>query len=145
MILRSSPASPFGRKCKISASILGLMEKIEITRTNVTDPDDPILKENPLAKIPALILGDGTVIYDSRVICEYLDNLAGGSKLFPAGEARWQALTLQSLSDGILDAGILRVYENRFRPEEKRHPEWVVRQKGKIDRALAHLEANTAP
>jgi len=143
MILRSSPSSPFGRKCKISASLLGLVEKIEITRTNTTDPDDPIAKENPLAKIPALILDDGSIIYDSRVICEYFDNLAGGGKLFPGGDARWQALTLQALSDGILDAGILRVYENRFRPEEKRHPEWVARQKGKIDRALAYLEADT--
>lgn len=143
MILRSSPSSPFGRKCKLSASILGLMDRFEITRTNTNDPDDPISKENPLAKIPALVLDDGSVMYDSRVICEYFDSLAGGGKIFPTGDTRWPALTLQALGDGILDAGILQVYEKRFRPEDKRHQEWVDRQAGKISRALAHLEANT--
>ncbi len=143
MILRSSPASPFGRKCKISASLLGLLDKIEVTRTDTLDPSDPIAKENPLGKIPALILDDGMCIFDSRVICEYLDAAAGGGKLFPQGDARWPAITLQALSDGILDAAILQVYEKRFRPEEKRHPDWVARQKGKVDRALAHLEAHT--
>jgi glutathione S-transferase len=143
MILRSSPSSPFGRKCKISASILGLMDRFEITRTNTNDPEDPISRENPLAKIPALILDDGSIMYDSRVICEYFDNLAGGGKIFPTGDARWSALTLQALGDGILDAGILQVYEKRFRPEDKRHPAWVDRQAGKVSRALAHLEANT--
>ena len=72
MILRSSPASPFGRKCKISASILGLVEKMEITRTNTIDPSDPISKENPLGKIPALILDDGSAIYDRAVYCLWL-------------------------------------------------------------------------
>lgn len=143
MKLRSSPSSPFGRKCKLAAMQLGLMDRIEITRANTNDPDDPIKTENPLAKIPALILDDGTAMYDSRVICEYFDNLAGGGKLFPTGEARWPALTLQALGDGILDAGILQVYEKRFRPEEKRHPDWVARQAGKVERALAHLETNT--
>ncbi|MGI9386201.1 MAG: glutathione S-transferase family protein, partial [Methyloligellaceae bacterium] len=104
---------------------------------------DPISKENPLAKIPALILDDGTVLYDSRVICEYLDDMAGGGKLFPTGTARWSALTLQALSDGMLDAGLLQVYEKRFRPEEKRHPDWVARQKDKVDGALGYLEVNT--
>lgn len=143
MILRSSPASPFGRKCKISASVLGLIDKIEVTKTDTVDPNGPIAKENPLGKIPALILDDGICIFDSRVICEYLDAAAGGGKLFPTGDARWPALTLQALSDGMLDAGVLQVYEKRFRPEEKRHADWVARQKAKVDRALAHLEAHT--
>lgn len=143
MKLRSSPSSPFGRKVKMSAMILGLIDKIEITRSNTQDPSDPITKENPLGKIPALVLDDGTCLYDSRVICEYLDGLAGDGTLFPTGEARWQALTLQALCDGILDAAILQVYENRFRPEEKRHPDWVRRQQDKVGRALAWLETNT--
>ena len=143
MILRSSPSSPFGRKVKMSAMVLGLMDIIEITRTNTQDPADPITGENPLGKIPALILDDGSVMYDSRVICEYLDSLAGGGKLFPEGDEGWKARTLQALCDGILDAAILQVYEKRFRPEEKRHPEWVVRQQGKVDRALKWLEVNT--
>lgn len=143
MKLRSSPSSPFGRKVKLAAMTLGLMDKIEITRTNTNDPDDPIQKENPLAKIPALILDDGTVLYDSRVICEYLDNLAGGGKLFPTGDERWKVLTMQALCDGILDAAILQVYESRFRPEDKRVDAWVERQQGKVTRALDWLEANT--
>jgi len=143
MKLRSSPSSPFGRKVKLSAMILGVIDKIEVTRSNTQDPADPITTENPLGKIPALVLDDGTCLYDSRVICEYLDGLAGGGKLFPAGEARWQALTVQALCDGILDAAILQVYEGRFRPDEKRHEPWVERQQDKVTRALDWLEANT--
>lgn len=143
MILRSAPASPFGRKCKLAAHSLGLMGTIEITRANPYDPEDPIRGENPLGKIPLLILDDGSHLYDSRVICEYLDNLAGGGNLFPASDARWSALTLQSLCDGILDAAILQVYEKRLRPEEKRHQDWVDHQNGKVQRGLNWLEANT--
>lgn len=141
MILRSSPASPFGRKVKLSALMLGLTDKIEITKTNMQDPADPITSENPLGKIPALVLDDGTCLYDSRVICEYLNEIGGG-KLFPGGDAGWKARTLQALCDGILDAAILKVYEERYRPEEKRHPDWVQRQQDKIDRAFKWLEAN---
>ena len=143
MKLRSSPASPFGRKVKLAAMILGLSDKIEVTRANPNDPDDPIKGENPLGKIPALVLDNGAVLYDSRVICEYLDGLAGGGKLFPAGDERWTALTLQSLCDGILDAAILQVYESRYRPDDMRVEAWVERQQGKVTRALDWLEANT--
>ena len=143
MKLRSSPSSPFGRKVKMSLKILDLTDRVEITRTNTNDPDDPIKGENPLAKIPALILDDGTVLYDSRVICEYLDTLAGGGTLYPTGEARWKTLTLQALCDGILDAAILQVYENRFRPEGMQVEAWIERQQGKVTRALDWLEANT--
>jgi len=143
MILRSAPASPFGRKCKLSAHILGLMDKIEITRANPADPEDSIREENPLGKIPALILDDGATIYDSRVICEYLDSLAGGGKLFPDGDAQWPALTLQALGDGMLDASILQIYEKRFRPEETRDQNWVDYQNEKVQRGLSWLETNT--
>ena len=142
MILRTTPASPFGRKCKISALILGLMDRIEIKRADTMDPEDSMRRENPLGKIPILILDDGAAIYDSRVICEYLDALAGGANLFPAGEARWPALTLQALGDGIIDAAILEVYEKRFRPEEKRHQDWLDYQREKVRRGLDWLEAN---
>lgn len=142
MILRSSPASPFGRKVKMTAILLGLIDKIEITRTDVQNSADPIFGENPLGKIPALILKDGTCLYDSRVICEYLNNLGGGS-LFPSGDEGWNARTMQALCDGILDAAILRVYEKRYRPEDKRHPDWVQRQQDKVERGLKWLEDNT--
>ena len=145
MILRSAPASPFGRKCKLAAYILGLMDDIEVTRANPMDPIDSIREENPLGKIPALILDDGSTIYDSRVICEYFDSLTKGRKLFPRGETRWAAITLQALGDGMLEAAILQVYEKRLRPEEKRHPDWVEHQQGKVQRGLTWLEANTPP
>jgi glutathione S-transferase len=142
MILRSSPASPYGRKCKLAAMMLGLIDRVEIVRTDTRDPEDSMRKQNPLGKIPILITDDGLELYDSPVICEYLDTVAGGS-LFPGGDARWPALRLQALADGILDAAILQVYEARYRPEEKHHQPWLELQQGKVDRALQWLEANT--
>lgn len=145
MILRSSPPSPFGRKVKIAAAILGLTDKIEIVVTDTIDPSDSIRQQNPLGKIPALILADGKVVYDSRVIVEYLDMVAGGGKIIPNGPARLDTLVLQALADGIMDAGILQMYERRFRDEAKREPKWVEHQQGKIERALAVLEQQDVP
>lgn len=144
MILRSSPASPFGRKCKLSALMLGLMDQIEVIPADTRDPEDTVRKQNPLGKIPVLILDDGLELYDSPVICEYFDTLADGT-LFPAGAARWPALRLQALCDGVLDAAILQVYEKRYRPEDMRHRPWVEMQQEKVERALVWLEKNTPP
>ncbi len=143
MILRSSPASPYGRKCKLSAIILGLMDQIEIEPANTMDPQDSLRQQNPLGKIPILITDEGLELFDSPVICEYLDEAAGGGKIFPGGDARWPALRLQALGDGILDAGLLQVYEARYRPEEIRHQPWLDMQGEKVERALVWLEANT--
>jgi len=143
MILRSSPASPFGRKVRIAASLLGLADKIDVRETDLNDPADSIRVQNPLGKIPALILDDGNVYYDSRVIVEYLDHLAGGGRIIPREPgARFATLRLQALCDGILDASILIVYENRFRPAEIRSQAWLDRQDGKVARGLAALEAS---
>src|SRR5450830_1916643 len=142
MILRSSPASPFGRKVRIAASLLGLADKIEVSETDLNDPADSIRVQNPVGKIPVLILDDGTAYYDSRVILEYLDHLAGGGRLIPLEpKARFATLRLQALCDGILDASILIVYETRFRPAELRSQAWLDRQGGKVARGLAALEA----
>ena len=142
MILRSSPASPFVRKVRIAIKLLGFDDKIEARDTDLNDPADPIRKQNPLGKIPALILEDGTALYDSRVILEYLDQLAGGGKIIPREPAaRFAALGLQALCDGVLDASVLLVYENRYRPEDKRVQVWIDRQAGKVKRALDALEA----
>ena len=140
-VLRSSPASPFGRKAKIAAAVLGLSDRITVEMTDTNDPNDSIRKQNPLGKIPALVLDDGKVLYDSRVIVEYLDYLAGGGKLLPQGPSRFDVLTLQALANGIMDASILRVYEARFRPEERRDPNWLSYQSDKVSRGLAALEA----
>jgi glutathione S-transferase len=150
MILRSTPTSPFARKVRIAATLLGLVDKIEVRETDLNDPADSIRKENPLGKLPALILDDGAVYYDSRVILEYLDHLAGGGRIIPREpKARFAALTLQALCDGIADASLLIVYENRYRPPDKAVQAWIDRQAGKVERGRAALEASppalTAP
>jgi glutathione S-transferase len=142
MKLRSSPASPFGRKVSIAAAILELQADLVIEPADTTDPADSVRRQNPLGKIPVLIAADGTVLYDSPVILEYLDHCAGGGRIIPAhGGARFTALRLQALGDGILDAAILRVYEARWRRVEHHEPKWLAHQAGKMTRALAALEA----
>lgn len=142
MILRSAPPSPFGRKVKIARSLLGLDSRIEVKAADTMSAEDSLRGENPLGKIPTLILEDGTTLYDSRVILEYLDHAAGGGKIIPKDpKARFAALALQALADGIMDAGILQVYEGRWRDPAKHEPKWVAHQAGKVERALAALEA----
>ncbi|MTI19046.1 glutathione S-transferase family protein [Rhodobacteraceae bacterium RKSG542] len=140
LVLRSSPASPFGRKIKIAAAVLGLSDHISVENADTTNASDSLRSQNPLGKIPALILEDGSVLYDSRVITEYLDYMAGGEKLLPAGAERFEVLTQQALADGIMDAALQIVYEGRFRAEDKQLPEWVAYQQEKIDRALGSFD-----
>ncbi len=141
MILRSGGASPFGRKVRIAAAVLGLADRIEVVAADAGKEDGPLRQENPLGKIPVLVPEAGAPLYDSRVILEYLDALAGGGKIFPTGDRRFEVLTQQALADGILDASILRVYEVRHRPEERREPSWVAYQEGKVTRGLARFES----
>jgi len=142
MILRSALPSPFGRKVKIAAALLDLSSEINIVTTDTTDPKDPLRGDNPLGKIPTLVIEDGTVIYDSRVILEYLDLRAGGSRIIPSDTMeRIAAQTLHALADGIMDAGILQVYEMRWRDPAKHEPKWLYHQEGKVGRALDYLEA----
>ena len=141
MILRSAAPSPFGRKVQIALSLLGF-DDVKIEPADTVNPGDTLLEQNPLGKIPVLILDDGTTYYDSRVILEYLDHLAGGGRIIPREPpARFAALRLQALCDGIADASLLQVYENRYRPVEKRVQSWVDRQAEKVARGLAALEA----
>jgi glutathione S-transferase len=142
MILRSSPPSPFGRKVKIAASVLGLTDRIDIVPADTNDASDALRTQNPLGKIPTLVLDDGQTLFDSRVILDYLDYLAGGGRIIPAEPgARFAALRMQALCDGMMDASILQVYEARYRPEAIRHQPWLDYQAGKVARALAALEA----
>ena len=109
-------------------------------------PDLALVADNPLGKIPCLVLDDGGALYDSRVICEYLDTLHQGARLFPAGGAeRWEALRLQALADGIMDAALLTRYETFLRPEALRWTAWVDGQLDKVARALDRIEAVAAP
>ena len=140
MLLRSAPASPFGRKVKVAALHLGLMDRIEVVATSTDDAAGPLRRENPLGKIPVLVLDDGRSVYDSRVIMETLDHLAGGDAILPAEwNARLASLTLQALADGMMDAAILVIYESRYRPAELQLGAWVERQRDKIHRGLAAL------
>lgn len=141
-ILRYSAASPYARKIRIAADLLGLAGRIEIVAASTADPNDSLRTQNPLGKIPTLVLEDGSTLYDSRVIADYLDHLAGGGKLIPADPARrFTALRLQALGDGINDAALLIRYETATRRPELRDPDAIALQQGKIDRALAALEA----
>jgi glutathione S-transferase len=142
MILRSTPPSPFGRKVKLAASLLGLSEQIKIVPADTNDDNEALRQQNPVGKIPTLVLEDGSTLFDSRVILEYLDHVAGGGKIIPAEPAaRFAALRLQALADGMTDAQILVVYESRWRPPEIHFKKWVDYQAGKISRGLAALEA----
>jgi glutathione S-transferase len=146
MILRTAPASPFGRKVRIAASLLGLDGEIAIERADTMDPGDSMRAQNPLGKIPILITEQGTILYDSRVILEYLDHRAGGGRIIPAeADARYAALTLQALCDGLMEAALLLVYEGRWREAERHEPKWVDHQAGKVGRALSALEAGPPP
>lgn len=137
MILRSSPPSPFGRKVKIAAALTGVRDKIEIVIADTTDPNEVLRRQNPLGKIPTLVLEDGTTLYDSRVIVEYLDWLAGGNVVIPTEpKARFAALTRAALADGLLDAALLLIYEDRFRAPELKVAKWTDYQAEKIARVL---------
>lgn len=143
MKLRYAPTSPYVRKVMITAIETGLADRIEKVPSSVmpTKPNDEVARENPLVKIPALTTDDGMVLYDSPVICEYLDSLHDGPKLFPAsGEKRWVALRQQALGDGILEAAILARYES-IRPKEVQWADWIEAQLRKVRGALAALES----
>jgi glutathione S-transferase len=140
-VLRSSLPSPFGRKIKIAAAHLGLRDQLTIVMADTNDPSDDLRTQNPLGKIPVMILDDGSTLFDSPVLLEWLDTRAGGDRILPRETtARFEALRLQALADGLMDAAILVVYEGRFRTENERSPRWVEYQNGKIDRTLVHLE-----
>jgi len=146
MILHSTAASPFVRKVRIAVRLLGLGERITERETDLNDPADAIRRQNPLGKIPALTREDGSTLFDSRVILDYLDHLAGGGRIVPRDpEARFAALTLQALCDGALDASVLIVYEGRYRPPELRVAAWIERQADKVTRALAALDMHAPP
>jgi glutathione S-transferase len=141
--LHYSYASPYVRKVMAVAIETGQRDKLELTVRKVSPvaPDAEVNRDNPLGKVPCLVTDDGMALFDSRVICEYLDGLHGGRKMFPAaGPARWMALRRQAEGDGILDAGVITRYETFLRPEAYRWKDWVQGQKAKIARALDALD-----
>lgn len=146
MKLLYSPASPYARKVLVLAHETGQAGEIDVV-TAATSPvagAPDVAPHNPLGKVPALILADGTCLFDSRVICEYLDMRSEGAHLFPEGAERWDALTRQALADGILDAALITRYERVMRPEPLRWKDWDSGQIGKIVAGLDRIEAIVA-
>jgi glutathione S-transferase len=138
MKLAYSPASPYVRKVTACAIKRGLDKQVERVKIGTTDPE--LLKFNALSKVPTLILDDGTCIFDSPVICEYLDSVGSAPKLFPAaGPARWKALTQEALADGILDATQPRRREIAL-PQDEGRKGYIALQQGKVARALDEFE-----
>ena len=143
MKLINLPASPFGRKVEVVIHELGLQDRVEVVNPGVVTPvsNNATLNDiNPLGMLPALELDNGDSLYDSPVICEYLNTLAGGA-LYPAdAEARTRALRLQALADGVLDLSVALRYELALRPENLRWLDWIEHQEEKVGRALDSLE-----
>jgi glutathione S-transferase len=140
MKLFFSPTSPYVRKVRIAAIELGLDEQIELIATNPWDTPSDLTDVNPLGKVPALLISDGEILYDSPVICEYLDSLNESTHLIPlSGQSRWDALRLQALADGILDAAVM-IRLDSLRPEAEQYSDMRIRQLKVIRRALQSFD-----
>jgi glutathione S-transferase len=142
MQLYDNPASPFCRKVQVVLRETGQADDVDVVFA-VGHPlatEQMPLAQNPLGKIPCLVRDDGPAMYDSRVICRYLDARGNGG-LYPTGQRLWDVLTLEATADGIMEAAVLMIYESRARPEEIRYPDWVDAQWDKIARALDALSA----
>lgn len=140
MKLYYSPTSPYVRKVMVVLHETGQLDDVELIGATTTPlaPAQGLLAKNPLGKVPALDRDDGPAVFDSRVICAYLDDRGKGG-LYPAGARRWDVLTLESLADGILDAALAMTYEARMRPEAIRWADWGDAQWGKVERACKAL------
>jgi glutathione S-transferase len=142
MELYYTPTSPYVRKVLVTAHELGLAERLTLTylRPSPAAPDPTLSVSNPLSKIPTLRLEDGSPLYDSPVICDYLDALAGYRLTPAAGPERWRTLRVQALADGMLDAGILLFYESTQRPPELQWPTFLASQATRVSQGLDVLE-----
>jgi glutathione S-transferase len=146
MKLFYSQTSPFVRKCLVAAHELSLRERIELVPAapHPVNRDRVVVDRNPLGKIPTLVTDAGATLFDSRVICEYLNGLGDGHLLPAAGEARFAILTDQALADGLMDAAVLARYETGLRPEHLRWPDWTFGQMEKVNSALSDFERRAA-
>lgn len=145
MKLYHSPTSPFVRKVMVTLDLTGQRDDVELVAGSGTplEPNQDTLGANPLGKIPCLVTDEGETLFDSRVICRYLDwraNGGSGGGLYPDGAALFPVLAAEALADGIMEAGILAIYEWRLRPEEIRFKPWVEAQTAKVERGVAALE-----
>jgi len=144
MKLISADASPFVRKARVLIQELGLQDSVTLVDPGQITPisnNDSLNAVNPLGMIPALELDDGETLYDSAVICEYLNQVADGPFFPSEPKRRFQTLRLQALADGILDLSVALRYETALRPEEHQWQTWIDNQNGKIERGLDALES----
>jgi len=139
MKLYSANTSPYARKVRMTVIEKGLQDRVELIFANPFEESPDLKLSNPLGKIPALVTDDGQVIFDSPVICAYLDSLSTYERLIPDGPERWQILTREALTDGILDAAFAIVMEGR-RDEEQRSPMWLERWTNTIFRSVEAVE-----
>jgi glutathione S-transferase len=136
-----SATSPYVRKVMACAISRGIEKQITLEPSNPWVSPADLVADNPLSKVPCLVTEDGFALFDSPVICEYLDTVGGVIPLFPThGAARWRALKLQAMADGVLDAGIIRRQEG-LKPQEAARSQNMARQKAAVDRTLAMWEA----
>lgn len=140
--LYNSHTSPFVRIVEVTLRETGLSDQVErvLATGSPLDPGSIPIGQNPLGKIPTLERADGAALYDSRVICRYLDDLAGAG-LYPPAPRLWETLTLEATAQGVAEAAVLMIYEERLRPEALRSGAWVEGQWSKVERALDAVEA----
>ncbi|MEY4099956.1 MAG: hypothetical protein RL300_1127 [Pseudomonadota bacterium] len=141
-VLRTTLTSPVGRKVRMAIEVLGLSDRVTIEAANVADENDTLRKQNPIGKIPCLVRGDGSAIFDSSVIIEFLQFVAGSERLLPVnGPERFPLQTRARMADGITDAGALVIYEGMWHEPAQVSERWQDYQRGKIHRCLAAFEA----
>ena len=141
MKLFHSPLSPYVRKVMVVAHETGLLDRIELVAGTGTplEPNPDVLTHNPVGRIPALVTDDGLTLIDSRVICRYLNRLAGGA-LYGSGDAEFPIIAREALAEGMIDSALLAAYEARLRPEEIRFQPWVDGQRAKVLRGCEAFE-----
>ena len=145
MLLRHSHTSPYVRKVTVLLHETGLVNQVRVESVDGWSEPDALTADNPLSMVPTLVLNDGSTLFDSPVICEYLDSLHAGPPLIPENlpgnnGARWRVLREQALADGILDCAILIFLEQHRRPEAMRWDWWLDLKRRAIGRALDQLE-----
>jgi glutathione S-transferase len=147
MKLFYASASPFARQVLVLAYETGQADRIglETCATTPVNRNPNVVAVNPSGRIPVLILDDGTSLFDSRVICQYLDHHHTGPKMYPVDDvARWETLRREALAQGLLDAAVLARYEMILRPKDKFWPEWLSGQIDKINSSLNEMEKDAA-
>lgn len=136
-----SPASPYARKVRVAAAEKGVPIALDHVSVSPVARNEAVGARNPLAKVPSLVLEDGSTLFDSRVICAWIDAQAPEPRLVPDGAARWAVLTQEALGDGLLDACLMHRYEHTLRPGPLRWPDWIAGQWAKVQASLDALEA----